>query len=95
LKSTLAAMIRAICISILCALFATEAHSDEVKNKLLVYQVLPAATDQQSKQPPSCLQISNECQVCELNEKNEIVCSSVGIACEPTEFRCLNIKDVQ
>lgn len=40
----------------------------------------------------SCELISHDCEVCAVSEDHKLVCSSVGTACEPKEWRCYEKK---
>lgn len=40
-----------------------------------------------------CLLMSHDCEVCALDENDELVCSSPGIACQPSEWRCYYIEE--
>jgi hypothetical protein len=37
---------------------------------------------------------THNCEIC-TQENEKVTCSSVGIACEPTEWRCLNLQAPQ
>lgn len=39
-----------------------------------------------------CLLMSHDCEVCALDENDQLVCSSPGIACQPNEWRCYYIE---
>lgn len=63
---------------------------------VLAEEIQPAAitagrTDIPKVERPktSCFKIHN-CEVCSMDANGEVWCSSVGIACQPTEWRCLN-----
>lgn len=39
---------------------------------------------------PNCLEATNNCQVCKLDGKENLIgCSFPGIACAPTSWRCV------
>ena len=61
--------------------------------RVLVYDLLPPVEEPQPETPPSCLLMSHDCEVCALDEGDHVVCSSTGIACEPTERRCYHVEE--
>ena len=38
----------------------------------------------------NCAFVTNNCELCSVEPDGKVSCSSVGIACEPTIWRCLN-----
>lgn len=40
-----------------------------------------------------CMLMSHDCEICALDENDQLVCSSPGIACQPNEWRCYYIEE--
>lgn len=38
--------------------------------------------------PASCVEWTDSCRVCALNDKGAAACSNIGIACLPEKWRC-------
>ena len=38
--------------------------------------------------PASCVEWTDNCRVCALNDKGAAACSNIGIACLPEKWRC-------
>ena len=41
----------------------------------------------------NCAFVTNDCELCTLAENDKVFCSSVGIACEPTNWTCLKLGE--
>lgn len=86
----------AVCAATLCLVLASLAQAvpaGATGKRVLVYDLLPPVEEPQPETPPSCLLMSHDCEVCALDEGDHVVCSSTGIACEPTERRCYHIEE--
>ena len=64
------------------------AEAADGKKKVLVYEAVPMSERESRNDIGSCLLLSHDCEICASDEQDNIVCSSVGIACVSTERRC-------
>lgn len=74
---------------LLCGLLILHAQSSSATD------IQPAANiNSEAKSPDddtlnNCAFVTNDCELCTIAENDKVFCSSVGIACEPTNWTCL------
>lgn len=69
----------------------SEANSSrKQERKSLEASAVPATVSKGA----DCSFKTNDCELC-TKDSGKIICSSVGIACEPTEWRCLEPVEVK
>jgi len=39
----------------------------------------------------NCIFVTHNCELCWVEKHGNVLCSSVGIACQPTKWNCLNL----
>ena len=69
--------------------FVQAAWSAERQLKYDTYTSLEALEGQTMRR---CLITSHDCEVCSIDDTQKLVCSSVGTACEPKEWRCMYLS---
>jgi len=68
------------------------AWADEVSYEIKTYVSFAALKADTAK---SCVLISHDCEICTISKEKIFICSSVGMACEPKEWRCYEKKPGQ
>jgi hypothetical protein len=77
-------------LAIALLLLATTALADD-----LTIKTYKSFAELQADTTKKCELVSHDCEVCSVDAETKFVCSSVGTACQPKEWRCYEKKTEQ
>jgi Fe-S-cluster containining protein len=82
-------MAKRLTLLVLMCLQSAAALADEAAYTVKMYASFMALKADTAK---SCELISHDCEICTIAPDKTFACSSVGMACEPKEWRCYEKK---
>ena len=74
---------------LLCGLLILHAQSASAEDIQPAPNLISEAESPEDDTLKKCAFVTNDCELCTIAENDKVFCSSVGIACEPTNWTCL------